>query len=119
MTSGIMEGALYNYQAQLTKITVGGRNEWKIVGLGTGDVEDKANNTSTTVKSACSAGSHIYYGWRNNTIVRQRLTKMHRVPEVRSGMGIMKNAERLLHEPIDNGGIWVQLQRGEDAYRGS
>lgn len=75
-----MEGALYNYQAQLTKITVGGRNEWKIVGLGTGDVEDKANNTSTTVKSACSAGSHIYYGWRNNTIVRQRLTKMHRAP---------------------------------------
>lgn len=118
LTSSIMEGALYNYQAQLTKITVGGRNEWKIVGLGTGDVEDKANNTSTTVKSACSAGSHIYYGWRNNTIVRQRLTKMHRVPEVRSGMGIMKNAERLLHEQIDNGGIWVQLQRGEDAYRG-
>ena len=30
------------------------------------------------------------YGWRNNTIVRQRLTKMHRAPEVRSGMGIMQ-----------------------------
>lgn len=59
MTSGIMEGALYNYQAQLTKITVGGRNEWKIVGLGTGDVEDKANNTSTTVKALVQP-VHIY-----------------------------------------------------------
>lgn len=119
LTSGIVEGTLYNYQAQLAKNTVNGRTEWKIVGLGTGSAEDQTDNTSTTVKSARSAGAQVYYGWRNNTIVRQRLTKMHKVTEIPGGRGVVKEAERLLHDQIDNGGIWVQLQRGEDTYSGN
>lgn len=126
LASGIVEGALYNYQAQLAKSTKDGRTEWYITGLGSGEGEvvppdlpspdpsPDGDNTSTTVKSANSASGHMYFGWRNNTAVRQHLNKMQIAPEVPDGMGVVRNIERMLYDKIDNGGVWVQFNRGED-----